>query len=237
MLSREDALRDKPGVQTTETQPQIQPDDSATSDRKTFNRFVNDLHSGKTLDQMSPAMRQWWRDRYRLKKVQLPELLNVDLLATGGKGMNPQSESFESFKRVTDMTFIIGPPGPTEDKQKFEQWSTNSGKPAREIWIEYVHDVVSQLASRNSPDSVSDLDKLVSRAVGVPVCIEKPFLTFTFSAGEKCPVVMLYMNKIFSPNGELPAIDWSEPALRQLIGSIFGSLFKAEWVRAFVAYV
>jgi hypothetical protein len=41
-----------------------QPNNAAATDRQTFNRFVNDLHSGQSIEQMSPAMRQWWRDRY-----------------------------------------------------------------------------------------------------------------------------------------------------------------------------
>lgn len=38
--------------------------DATIADRQTFNKFVNDLASGKSLDQMSPAMRLWWCDRY-----------------------------------------------------------------------------------------------------------------------------------------------------------------------------
>jgi len=41
-----------------------QPNKAATSDRQTFNRFVNDLHTGQSIEQMSPAMQKWWRDRY-----------------------------------------------------------------------------------------------------------------------------------------------------------------------------
>jgi hypothetical protein len=54
-----------PGRQTADDQPlPIDPNKVATSDRQTFNRFVNDLHSGQSIEQMSPAMQKWWRDRY-----------------------------------------------------------------------------------------------------------------------------------------------------------------------------
>jgi hypothetical protein len=37
---------------------------AATLDRHTFNGFVNDLYAGKSFDEMSPATKQWWLDRY-----------------------------------------------------------------------------------------------------------------------------------------------------------------------------
>lgn len=40
------------------------PTSAADTDRQTFNRFVNNLYSGQPLEEMSPAMRQWWLDRY-----------------------------------------------------------------------------------------------------------------------------------------------------------------------------
>lgn len=56
---------DYPGKQTSDDQSlPTQPNNAATSDLQTFNRFVNDLHSGQSLEQMSPATRQWWLDRY-----------------------------------------------------------------------------------------------------------------------------------------------------------------------------
>jgi hypothetical protein len=54
-----------PGMQNAdEKRASTQSNNAAKTDRQTFNRFVNDLHSGQSIEQMSPAMRQWWRDRY-----------------------------------------------------------------------------------------------------------------------------------------------------------------------------
>lgn len=54
-----------PDRQTADDQSlPIEPNKAATSDRQTFNRFVNNLHSGQSIDQMSPAMQKWWKDRY-----------------------------------------------------------------------------------------------------------------------------------------------------------------------------
>lgn len=55
---------DYPGLKIDKPKPQSEQNDAATSDRQTFNAFVNNLESGQSLDQMSPAMRRWWWDRY-----------------------------------------------------------------------------------------------------------------------------------------------------------------------------
>lgn len=56
---------DYPGRSTADGRsPLVQTNTAARSDRQTFNKFVNDLQSGKSLEQMTPAMRQWWSDRY-----------------------------------------------------------------------------------------------------------------------------------------------------------------------------
>lgn len=56
---------DYPGKPNTDDKKRpAQRNTPAELDRKTFNKFANDLESGKSLDQMSPAMRQWWWDRY-----------------------------------------------------------------------------------------------------------------------------------------------------------------------------
>ena len=34
------------------------------AERQMLNRFVGDIYAGKSLNEMSPAMRQWWWDRY-----------------------------------------------------------------------------------------------------------------------------------------------------------------------------
>jgi len=56
---------DYPGKTSANDQKQLaQRNTPAELDRQTFNKFANDLESGKALDEMSPAMRQWWCNRY-----------------------------------------------------------------------------------------------------------------------------------------------------------------------------
>lgn len=140
------------------------------------------------------------------------------------------------MKRAADITFIIGPPGPEEDKRKFEEWSKKSGKPASEIWVEYVHEILEKLSRLESDQITSKLDELVSHVLNTSVHVREPFLTFMLKGGNACPGIILYMKDITSPNGKQPQVDWSAPAIRDSIGSVFGLIFKSEWVQTFVAY-
>ena len=140
------------------------------------------------------------------------------------------------MKRATDITFIIGPPEPDEEKRKFEAWSKKSGKPTSEIWVEYVHEVLGRFIKYDPGQTTSKLDELVSKVVNTSVQVRDPFLTYTFQSGGKVPGIILYMGKIILPNGKQPQIDWTDARIRESIGSVFGLIFKAEWVRSLVAY-
>jgi hypothetical protein len=61
-------------------------------------------------------------------------------------------------------------------------------------------------------------------------------MAYNVQGGVRYPGVTLYPNKITGLTGGKIEIDWSAPQLREIIGSMFGYLLKAEWVRTDVAY-
>jgi hypothetical protein len=140
------------------------------------------------------------------------------------------------MKRATDITFIIGPPGPDEEKRKLEGWSKKSGKSTSEIWVEYVHEVLGNFVKCDPGQTTSKFDELISKVVNTPVQVRDPFLTYTFQSGGRVPGIILYVGKITLPNGKPPQIDWTDARIRESIGSVLGLIFKAEWVRSLVAY-
>lgn len=140
------------------------------------------------------------------------------------------------MRPVSDLTIVIGPPGPPEEKRKFDGWSASSGKKASEIWVEYVHQVLGSLASREANDEASKLDEIVSQVVGTRVTITDPFMTYTFADGARVPGLMICVNRIQDVNGDQLRIDWSEQRIREAISSVLGMILKAEWVRSYVAY-
>jgi hypothetical protein len=141
------------------------------------------------------------------------------------------------MERVSDITIVVGPPGPEDERQKFEGWSKTSGKPKEEIWLEYVHDVIRAFTNRQQPGSPSKLDEFLSHAFGIQVRVDEPFLTYMMTQGSvRNPAVILYTNRITGPNTTTLTVDWSASSLRDSIGSMFGLLLKAEWVRTLVAY-
>jgi hypothetical protein len=142
----------------------------------------------------------------------------------------------QTLNKVHDIMIILGPPGPDEEKKKFEEWSKNSGKPKDELWLEFVHQVLGEWAKRESPESASKLDELLSNVLKTPVRVNDPFMTYTLHGGIHNPGVILYTNKITESTGRPIEIDWSAPQLRGLIGDIFGYVLKTEWVRTFVSY-
>lgn len=140
------------------------------------------------------------------------------------------------MKVVTDFTFLVGPPGPDEMKLKFEEWSKNSGKPASEIWVEYVQEILSRFTERTAEEPSSNLDEVVSRILGFSVFVDEPFISFSFQGGGSSPLLMIYIDKIRAADGRLISVDWSNPEIRETIGSILGMVLKSEWVRTLVSY-
>ena len=139
------------------------------------------------------------------------------------------------MKTVRDITFTIGPPGPKEEQFKFEQFSKTSGKPPDEIWVEYVHEIFGNLSKLLPDQKMSAFDELLSRVLNTPVHIKDPFLNYTIQNGVRCPGVILYVEKIKSLNGMPLPVDWFDPKIRESIGAVFGHIFKAKWVRSYVA--
>ena len=142
----------------------------------------------------------------------------------------------DPMKHVSDLTFMVGPPGPEDLKRNVEGWAKNAGKPTSELWVEYVHDALGQLAQRKSDQESSNLDEILSRVLGVPVVVDDPFMTSSFQGGAPCPGMMIYMDKVRSADGRRLAVDWADPAIRESIGAVLGMVLKSEWVRSLVAY-
>lgn len=71
------------------------------------------------------------------------------------------------MKKVSDFTFQVGPPGPDDLKRNVEGWYNNAGKPASELWIDYVHDILGQFAQRK-PDQTSSM---VQRICASSLCL------------------------------------------------------------------
>ncbi len=140
------------------------------------------------------------------------------------------------MKEVTDFTFLIGPPGQDEMRLKLDEWSKNSGNPATEIWVEYVHEILSQFSQRTPENPSSNLDEIFSRILGLPVLIDDPFMTYTFQGGGRIPGMMIYIDKVRASNGKPLTVDWANPEIRESVGSILGMVLKSEWVKTLVAY-
>lgn len=140
------------------------------------------------------------------------------------------------MKKVSDFTFLVGPPGPDDLKRNVEGWAKNAGKPVSDLWVEYVHDVLGQFAQRKPDQSSSSLDEILSKILSVSVVVEDPFMTYSFQGGERCPGMMIYMDKVRPADGQPLRVDWSDPAIRESIGAVLGMVLKSEWVRSLVAY-
>lgn len=140
------------------------------------------------------------------------------------------------MRQVKDITILIGPPGPDEEKQKFQMWSARSGKSADEIWVEFVHEFLREMARRESPDQPSQFDELFSRVFGKPIRVDDPYLTYMRQGQGKTPGVIIQSAKITLLSEDSFPVDLSDAKAREALGSIFGYLLKAEWVRTVVAY-
>ena len=138
--------------------------------------------------------------------------------------------------KVRDITIIVGPPGTDEEKKKIEVWSKNSGKPKDEIWLKFVHQVLGEWAKRESPESASKLDGLLSSVLEIPVRVNDPYLAYTLDGSVRNPSVTLHTNKNTGSTGRPIETDWSGLQLRETIGSIFGYVLKTEWIRTIVVY-
>ena len=84
------------------------------------------------------------------------------------------------MQQVSDITIIVGPPGPEDEQQKIEKWSEGSGKSKEEIWVEYVHELLSEFSMRESPELQSTLDELMSFVLKLPVQVNDPVMTSTY---------------------------------------------------------
>ena len=140
------------------------------------------------------------------------------------------------MKQVSDLTFLVGPPGPDDLKRNIEGWAKNAGKSISELWVEYVHDVLGQFAQRESGQASSSLDEILSKILGASVHVDDPFMTYSFQSGERCPGMMLYMDKVRTADGRPLSVNWADPAIAESIGAVLGLVLKSEWVRSLVAY-
>jgi hypothetical protein len=143
---------------------------------------------------------------------------------------------FYSMKQVREITFYLGPPGPEEEKLKYEEWSKNSGTPAGEIWIEVVHAYVQDLSRRESPESSSAFEDVLSSFLETLVRVDEPRLTKVYSDDAWHPAVVIVTDEVTGTSGEPVEVDWSSRKIQELIGSAFGYMVKAEWVKTIAIY-
>ncbi len=146
------------------------------------------------------------------------------------------TSAMEGVRPVKDITILIGPPGPAEEKQKFQMWSARSGKSADEIWVEFVHELLGNMARRESPDQPSQFDELFSRVFGKPIRVDAPFMTYMSQGQGKTPGIIIQSAKITSLSEGPSPVDLADAKAREALGSVFGYLLKAEWVRTVVTY-
>lgn len=140
------------------------------------------------------------------------------------------------MKQVSDLTFLVGPPGTDDLKRNVEGWAKNAGKSVSELWVEYVHCALGQFAQRESGQASSSLDEILSEVLGESVHVDDPFMTESYQAGVCSPGMMLHVDKVRRTDGRPLTVNWADPAIADSIGAALGLVLKSDWVRSLVAY-
>jgi len=144
--------------------------------------------------------------------------------------------SYQNQESKDHLTIVIGPPGPKELKQDFEQWATNSGKSSDDIWSEFVAKLIDQITNHESDEDVSSADELFSNLLNQKVRVEEPFHTFSYRRGQRVPAFIFYAKDIKDTSGNPIQIKRFTEEVRVTISGIFGSILKSEWVHTSISF-
>lgn len=129
-----------------------------------------------------------------------------------------------------DITFVIGPPGLSSQKERLSVVTQNSGQSTPDAWHQYVHTIFRSLLEKANTDQPSQFDTLLSKVLGHAVKLDSTHLGTALIGGYSHPTVVIPAGSISAKGG-----DNLEPAslsgANDVLASVFGDLLKADWVR------
>jgi hypothetical protein len=172
----------------------------------------------------------------------------MDLLepSQSGPGDSPSEEcasrqEYQNFKapaggKCRDFMIFLGPPGPPELKEQYEQFSRNSGKHAEAIWVEFVHHAIEKVCTRSHPDDENSIDRVFSSILGVPVRVEPPFLTSMFRGHPTEPGVIWRPDQIRDLSGKPVEVDWTDKKAISALADVLAYVVQAEGARYVITF-
>lgn len=138
-------------------------------------------------------------------------------------------------QQLSDLTFVIGPPGPKEEKEKFLTWSKNSGKPFDEIYREYMHECIRTMCANDGKEG-SAFDIMISKVLGRSVVVKSVFPNYLMAKGTIHPAFMISIQNIVNEDGSAVDGNFFTDTSLNSIASMLGLVLKTEWVRYLRAY-
>ena len=135
-----------------------------------------------------------------------------------------------------DLTIIVGPPGPEEDRKMIEECAARKGVKPEDMYVEYIHTLFKGASKIADGETQSSFDKFLSSFVGQDVRVMDIFPTYTILKGQLLPVFIIDTKDIVDAAGMPSRIDLGNSELRDFLSSILGLSFRSEWIRTFVSY-
>ena len=125
--------------------------------------------------------------------------------------------------------------GPPSDVAMIEiaEAAKKQGISENSIYIEWVKNFLAEAMKRKIGDR-SAIDHIFSEVLGFEVKVKKLFPTWFSLKGERYPAVSVEINDIEAANENLIDMGASVQKNIEQIGSAFGDVFRAAWVRASV---
>ncbi len=137
------------------------------------------------------------------------------------------------------ITVVIGPPEAQEEKDKFSALAEESGRSIEEVYIELAPQLMEKFGERKAGGQ-SVWDQLFSGALGQPVSIDSPRVTYFEKKTEKSPALMFPAATLVDGTGN-SVRDLATEILRNIdnreaLALEFGKALGLHWVRVFVTF-
>jgi hypothetical protein len=136
-------------------------------------------------------------------------------------------------KRCLDITYILGPPGPPDLRERFEALAARTGRPVHEHFFEVTSQTLTNVVERDDSGS-SYLEELVSLMLDVPVRIERPFVTYYWEGGIHYPALQIHQENIRAADGSRLSIPLNDPRIREGVTHALANVLQLEWVKAII---
>ena len=142
---------------------------------------------------------------------------------------DPAREEEARQPRVTDLTFLLGPPFPGEAAELIAGMVARGAIDPDRAWAELVGDVVDHLLEPRSAGR-SHLDRIFSDAFDAPVTVWGVRTVELDRCGRRVPGLAVDAATILDASGRPVDSDLADPEVRSHVACMFMNLTDADWV-------